>query len=800
MKRIYIWLALCLALVTLAACTPSQGVDEQTTPALTTDAPVTDAPPETDAREYMRVGFLYPYAQSWRFDFAYYRVGDVPALPTAHTPDAYFRGWTLDGKLAEPSALEAVGELTVRGEEQSRVGGYAELLSLCDECHYAYVAKYEYPESVSVSVIGADGQTYTTEVGFGQGLPSAIFENAYLPALPDGERAEVEGWLWSADAAEWLPCEGDMRATSPIFVKPDVKHYCLLTLNAGKGTFSGDAKRELWLEKGTVVNVAILEPPQREADGDKTYVFSGYLNSEGKKVSEITVSSAVTLKADYEVSEKVYTVTVVTERGVLPGGGKSATFTLGYKSALEIVEKYKTATYAPVSEDGEVYEACGVELFENGTVWTVVVKWRNAASYTVSFEHEGEVLFTETVYKGESLILPADEREDEYGYYVVSGWLDEGGTLHAVGEKLSISADVRLTAQWEIAGRKTYTVVFTTDKGTFADGSTSVSISGYYGDALTPPAPPATETLTYGGVVFTFVGWGADVPATICESTEYRAVYTTQQPVYYLTYTIDGEVYATVPYYAGAIVTLIEPDEVEGVMFSGWKCDNASIDISGGSFLMPAADTAVYGSFERAEFDVYYYVDGVLTYTDTHKAGTAVTLRPLEVKHGHTFSYVASVEITDGKFIMPAENVRIDGEFSPNVHSIIFLDAAGGNVIFIDELEYGSQFGISDIECYREGEYTSAWTCVGGLPDGHGDDIQMPDNDVVFVATWSTTLTVGLDGVWLPYYGGEGEVEFDGFYFDEAAGVLYIYDAALTVAGEAEGVSVVYDIKTEDLT
>ena len=41
------------------------------------------------------------------------------------------------------------------------------------------------------------------------------------------------------------------------------------------------------------------------------------------------------------------------------------------------------------------------------------------------------------------------------------------------------------------------------------------------------------------------------------------------------------------------------------------------------------------------------------------------------------------------------------------------------------------------------------------------------------------------------------EAEFDGFYFDEAAGVLYIYDAALTVAGATEGVSVVYDIKTE---
>lgn len=795
MKKIYIWLALCLALVMLAACSPAEGGDVTTD--VTTQAPVTDAPPETDAREYMRVGFLYPYAQSWRFDFAYYRVGETPALPASHTPDAYFKGWTLDGAPSEPTALEAVGELTTRGEEQSRVGGYAELLSLCDECHYAYVAKYEYPEKVNVSVIGADGQTRVTEVGFGQKLPSEIFENTNLPTLPAGERAEIKGWLYSLDGKEWLPCEKDMRATANISVKPDVKHYCLLTLNAGKGTFGGDAKRELWLEKGTLVNVALLEPPQREADGDKTYVFAGYLNSEGKRVSEITLMSAVTLKADYEVSEKVYTVTVVTERGVLPGGGKSATFTVGYKSALEIVERYKNATYDTVAEDGEVYEASGVELFENGTVWTVVVKWRNAASYTVYFEHDGAVLFTETVHKGESLILPEDEHEDEYGYYVVSGWLGEDGTLYAVHAQIEINADTRLTAQWKLAERKTYTVTFTTDKGTFADGNKTVSISGYYGDALTPPAPPSVETLTYGGVVFTFVGWNADVPTTICESAEFCAVYTTEQPVYYLTYIIDGEIYAAVPYYAGAIVTLVEPDEVDGVMFGGWRCDDVTIDISGGSFLMPAADTTIYGSFERAEFDVHYYVDGVLTYTDTHSAGTTVTLRPLEVKHGYKFSYIASVEITDGKFIMPAENVRIDGEFSPNVHSIIFLDSVGGNVIFIDELEYGSEFSVSDIECYREGEYTSAWGCVGGLPDGHGDDIVMPDNDVVFVAAWSPTLTVGLDGVWLPYYGGEGEAEFDGFYFDEAAGVLYIYDAALTVAGAAEGVSVVYDIKPQ---
>jgi hypothetical protein len=362
---------------------------------------------------------------------------------------------------------------------------------------------------------------------------------------------------------------------------------------------------------------------------------------------------------------------------------------------------------------------------------------------------------------------------------------------------MSVSSDIRFTASWELSSKKEYTVVFKTDKGTFADGSTSVTVSGYYGDALLPPEPPEVQTLTYGSVVFTFAGWGDEVPATFCENAEYSAVYTTDQPVYYLTYRIDGEIYSVVPYYADSVVTLIAPTEIDGVMFSGWQCDDESVDISGGSFLMPAADTELYGSFERAEFDVYYYVDGVLTYTDTHLAGTVVTLRPLEVKEGHTFSYVAGVEITDGKFTMPAENVRIDGEFSPNVHKIIFLDSESGSVIFSDDIEYGSEFCVSEIEFYREGEYTSAWVCIQGLPNDCGEDIVMPDSDLVFVATWSPVLTVGLDGVWLPYYGGEGDADFNGFYFDEAAGVLYIYDAALTVAGATEGVSVVYDIKTE---
>jgi hypothetical protein len=311
---------LCLALALFAACTSSgdtgtvvtAGVTSAPSTDATTDAPVTDAPP-VEVKEYLRVGFLYPYADSWRFDISYYRVGDVPTEPKAHASDKYFMGWESGGSIVEISALEAAGELTSLGEAQSRVGGYSELLALCSECNYAYVAKYQYPATVKVGVIGADGKTYESEVAFGQKLPASLFENAYLPALPAGERVEVTGWLYSLDGKEWLTYNAEMRATEPIFIKPDVKHYCLLTLNAGKGMFDSGSKLEKWFEKGTTVSVALLETPHRNADGDKIYVFSGYLNSQGHSVTEVTMSSAVTLKASYEVSEKVYTVTVITE-------------------------------------------------------------------------------------------------------------------------------------------------------------------------------------------------------------------------------------------------------------------------------------------------------------------------------------------------------------------------------------------------------------------------------------------------------------------------------------------------------
>ena len=198
--------------------------------------------------------------------------------------------------------------------------------------------------------------------------------------------------------------------------------------------------------------------------------------------------------------------------------------------------------------------------------------------------------------------------------------------------------DISLEAQWEISEKKVYTAIFTTDKGKFADGSTTVKISGYYGDALVAPEAPAADTLVYGNVVFTFAGWNKEIPTTLTENAEYSAVYTFEQPVYYLTYMIDGTTYVKIPYYAGSAVTLISIEESDGVMFDGWYCDDKTIDISSGSFTMPSADTVLYGKFERAEFNVFYYVDGVLTYTDTHQAGTTVALRPEEQKAGHTFS------------------------------------------------------------------------------------------------------------------------------------------------------------------
>jgi uncharacterized repeat protein (TIGR02543 family) len=100
---------------------------------------------------------------------------------------------------------------------------------------------------------------------------------------------------------------------------------------------------------------------------------------------------------------------------------------------------------------------------------------------------------------------------------------------------------------------------------------------------------------------------------------------------YTLNYYVNRElVYSTV-YKAGATIDTSAVDQFEvreGYTFSGWSVE---------SEVMPAHDLNVYGYFTANRYNVNYYVDGEIVYTDSIEYGSQIPVRDEDVREGHTF-------------------------------------------------------------------------------------------------------------------------------------------------------------------
>ena len=758
--------------------------------------------PEPDGGEFMRVGFLYAEGDAWRLFTVSCAAGDTPKLPDAFSPDEHFSGWELDGKVyTEPFALESRGELEAFSEPEAKSGTKEELLALLGECHYGFSAKYTYPESVSVSILGADGNLYIEKTPYASVPSASLVADAHLPATREGERASVVRWLCSSDGVAWQEYSGTDAVFDSFYLKPEISYSYLLTIDAGSGSFAGGKKLEFWLDSGVATELSSLTDAPSHADDERNlYKFKGYFGADGSMYNSVALRAPMSLCAEFDAEQKLYTVTAATSRGELPMGGKSFSDTLRFDDASALIKAFREHDYGIVEDGEEKYQVSEVDVDTSGTVIKITVKWHNVVKYNVSFVLADGERIDSVIYKGDIVRLPQpDARENAIGKYLFFAWRSDSGALYSAGVEHTVVADITFTAEWMLTERRIHTVVFKTDRGVFANGKTEFAVSGYYGEPIVPPQPPTAESLTYNGVVFSFAGWNTELPLTFSESAEYYAVYTTEREFYTVTYLVNGEPYHTELYYGGTPVSLAPPPlEGDGAIFYGWTSED--VDISGGSFTMPYGNILINGELEVATFEVLYYINGVLTYTETHPFGATVDLRPLEVKHGYGFSYTATVDVVDGKFVMPASNVRFNGEFTPNIHKITLYDGEGGNVLFSDNVEFSTEFSIAEIAFYREGEYSSSWYCIEGSLTEVGDGyIIMPDCDLVFAAKWSPVLTVCKDGEWLPYFGGDGDAEADGFLYDEESGVLYIYDPEIAVAGESEGIRVVFELPEPEL-
>jgi uncharacterized repeat protein (TIGR02543 family) len=152
---------------------------------------------------------------------------------------------------------------------------------------------------------------------------------------------------------------------------------------------------------------------------------------------------------------------------------------------------------------------------------------------------------------------------------------------------------------------------------------------------------------------------------------------------------------------------------------------------------MPAEDVTITAKWKVNKYTITYKVDGkIYGEVETYDFGTEISIRPVPIKEGYTFS---GWNIQEFPSKMPANNLEISGTFTINSYTITF-DSAGGSEVASITQDYGTAI-TAPADPTKEG-----YTFVGWEP---ALPTTMPAEDVTITAKWTInqyTITFNTDG------------------------------------------------------
>ena len=247
---------------------------------------------------------------------------------------------------------------------------------------------------------------------------------------------------------------------------------------------------------------------------------------------------------------------------------------------------------------------------------------------------DGEVYFKQEVEFGDSLML-IDEPSGKEGY-TFSGWSEV--------PEIMPRNDILVTGTFNI---NSYRVIY------IVDGKEYKIVSCKYGATIKTEAAPTKKG-------HTFSGW-SEHPATMpAEDVTVTGTFTVN--TYEVTYTIDGEVYATDSVTYGTAIVVPEVSDREGYTFSWSKIPN----------VMPARDVLVTGSYTVNTYKVTFMIDNYVYRTDSIAYGAPITPPDPPVSPGYEFSGWSEYPAT-----MPAQDLVITGVFWGTGLASIYTDEQG---------------------------------------------------------------------------------------------------------------------------
>ena len=191
-----------------------------------------------------------------------------------------------------------------------------------------------------------------------------------------------------------------------------------------------------------------------------------------------------------------------------------------------------------------------------------------------------------------------------------------------------------------------------------------------------------------------------------------------------------------------------------GYTFGGWYTDAACTEgkkVAVDSTETLRTDWHLYAKWVKNVFDVSYFVDGSVYKIDgkeqisSHVNGEKVTLLDKPTKTGYTFdgwkhNYATSiVNVVDGKFTMPAQDVCFNGTFEINKYNVTYK---------VDGVETKSTKHAFNTSVKIEAEPTKEGYTFSGWKIGNADaeNFKMPAHDVVIEGTYAKNSSGGSSG------------------------------------------------------
>ena len=436
--------------------------------------------------------------------------------------------------------------------------------------------------------------------------------------------------------------------------------------------------------------------PETHAYGELVQLKSepikeGYTFSHWNQNAEFTMPAKdVVIEGNFSINS--YTVTYKVDGTQY---GENETYEYGSTVTLREEPKMEGYTFSGWSQTTE---------FKMPAEDVVIEGSYKINSYTVTYKVDGEPYGeTESHEYGELVQLKSEPTKEGYTF---SHWNQNA-------EFKMPAKDVVIEGSFSI---NSYTVTYK------VDGSQYGEIETYeYGSPVTMREVPKEKG-------YTFSGWDREEDFTMpAENVVIEGTFSVNS--YTVTYKVDGEISGAVETYEyGREVTLREEPLKEGYTFSHWNQETG--------FTMPAENVVIEGSFHVNSYTVTYKVDGVITgVVETYEYGTAVKLRSEPIKEGHKFGGWNRTE----DFIMPAENVVIEGNFDVNEYIVTYL---------VDGKDYGEK------EMYKYG--TPVTLRKDPEKDGHTfsgwnqtDGFTMPARNVVIEGSFNVnnyTVVYKIDG------------------------------------------------------